>query len=91
MDLRTYLSLKGVTATSLAARLGVAHTTVLRWADGTLKPKAQHVADIVAATNGEVTAAELRPDMARAFQLASCPPGRDGAAGSVVPLPGSSR
>lgn len=91
MDLRTYLSLEGVTATSLAARLGVAHTTVLRWANGTLKPKAKHVAEVVEATDGEVTAAELRPDMARAFRLTSCPSGKEGAAGSVAPAPRPAR
>ncbi|MGX9963137.1 YdaS family helix-turn-helix protein [Roseomonas sp. F4] len=88
MDLHTYLSQKGVTATSLAARLGVAHTTVLRWADGTLRPKAKRVAQIVKVTGGAVTAAELRPDMAEAFRAASCGSNQAHASGSVSPAAG---
>lgn len=88
MNLHTYLSQKGVTATSLAARLGVAHTTVLRWADGTLLPKAKRVAQIVQVTGGAVTAAELRPDMAEAFRALPCGSDQAHASGSVSPAPG---
>lgn len=68
MDLRTYLDQPGVTASALAAKIGVAHTTVIRWADRTLKPEPGRIPAIVAATDGRVTAAELRPDLAHLFK-----------------------
>lgn len=63
MTLADHLKERGVTATSIAARLGVAHTTVIRWAERGVP--AQRVADVSAATG--IPAAELRPDLAAAF------------------------
>ena len=67
MDLQAFLSQKGVTASGLAARIGVSHSTVLRWAAKTLKPDVDRIPAIVEATEGQVTAAELRPDLASLF------------------------
>ena len=67
MTLTEYLSQKGNTAVGLAARLGVAHTTVLRWAQG--RVPVERVADVSSATG--IPAAELRPDLAKAFTVAA--------------------
>jgi DNA-binding transcriptional regulator YdaS (Cro superfamily) len=47
----------------VAARLGVAHSTVLRWAERGVPP--HRVADVARVTG--IPAAELRPDLAAAF------------------------
>jgi DNA-binding transcriptional regulator YdaS (Cro superfamily) len=63
MTLSDYLRQPGVTAVGLAARLGVDHSRVLRWAKGAVP--AERVASVSAATG--IPAAELRPDLAAAF------------------------
>lgn len=65
MNLATYLDQKGNTAVALAARLGVSHSTVLRWADGKVPVPAERLAAVSAATG--IPAAQLRPDLAAAF------------------------
>ncbi len=44
-----------VTATWLATKMGVSHTTVMRWADGTIKPNTDTLARLYEATGGKVT------------------------------------
>ena len=58
MHLRDYLRPadgQRITATDLAARMGVAHTTVLRWADGTIKPSGAALKALHEVTGGKVT------------------------------------
>ncbi len=58
MHLRDYLKPKDgkrIPASVLAEEIGVAHTTVLRWADGTIQPGAEALRKIHAATGGAVT------------------------------------
>jgi DNA-binding transcriptional regulator YdaS (Cro superfamily) len=63
MTLADYLAQKGITSVAVAARLGVAHSTVLRWAEHGVP--AHRVADVARVTG--IPAAELRPDLAAAF------------------------
>ena len=72
MNLATYLNQKGNTAVALAARLGVSHSTVLRWADGKVPVPAERLAAVSAATG--IPAAQLRPDLAAAFAPAESLP-----------------
>jgi DNA-binding transcriptional regulator YdaS (Cro superfamily) len=67
MTLTEYLAQKGHTASNLAGKLGVAHTTVLRWAQG--RVPVDRVAEVASATG--IPAAELRPDLAQAFSVAA--------------------
>jgi len=60
MTLKTFLALPGNTSVSLARRLGVSHTTVLRWAAGQVPP--DRLYDLYAATG--IHPADLRPDLA---------------------------
>ena len=59
MALQSYLEAKGNTAVGLAAKLGVTHTTVLRWAEG--RVPAERVRAVSAATG--IPPHELRPDL----------------------------
>jgi len=63
MTLAEYLKQPGVTAFGLAARLGVHHSMVIRWAQRQV-PAARLPA--VSAVTG-IPAAKLRPDLAAAF------------------------
>lgn len=65
MTLATYLKLPGVTATALARHLGVAHSTVLRWADGSTQPGTERLRRLYDVTDGAVTPNDfLAPDAA---------------------------
>ena len=55
MKLRTYLDRPGVTASGLARKVGVAHSTILRLADETQQPTMETLRRLHAATEGEVT------------------------------------
>ena len=58
MHLRDYLRPADghrITATDLANRMGVSHTTVIRWADGTISPSAAALVALHKATDGKVT------------------------------------
>ena len=59
MSLAEYLTQKGVTAVALARRLNVAHSTVLRWAEG--RVPAERVAALAEATG--LAREDLRPDL----------------------------
>jgi DNA-binding transcriptional regulator YdaS (Cro superfamily) len=59
MRLSEFLAARGSTATAFAAQVGVAHTTVLRWADGRLFPSRGSMQRIMAATRGVVTAQDF--------------------------------
>ena len=59
MTLATYLDKKGNTAVALAARLGVTHPSVLRWAAG--RVPAERVRAVSAETG--IPLHELRPDL----------------------------
>jgi antitoxin CcdA len=62
MDLGTYLRQNKLTLQAFGARVGVAHSTVLRWADGTSRPRDErHLRAIAEATGGAVTAADFAP------------------------------
>lgn len=65
MDLTSYLSQKGITAVALGEKLGVSHSTILRWADGKVPVPAERVAAVSRATG--IPAATLRPDLAAVF------------------------
>lgn len=66
MTLSEYLAQPGVTCTALAGKLGVAHSTVLRWASGEISPPLWRLPEISAATDGVVSIgdfiASIRPD-----------------------------
>lgn len=59
MDLSTYLKGEGRTSTELGRMLGVAHSTVIRWAAGQVP--AERVKAVSAATG--IPLHELRPDL----------------------------
>jgi DNA-binding transcriptional regulator YdaS (Cro superfamily) len=63
MTLTEYLKVPGNTSVALAARLGVAHSTILRWAAG--RVPSDRVVDVARETG--ISAADLRPDLASAF------------------------
>lgn len=64
MTLSEYLDQPSVTAVGLGMRLGVSHTTVLRWA--AKQVPAGRVLDVATATG--LAPAHLRPDLAAAFR-----------------------
>ena len=61
MTLIEYMSTHRVTSTALAQQLGVSHSTVLRWASGTMSPPMRRIPAIQAATDGHVTAQDFVP------------------------------
>ncbi len=71
MKLADYMRVNNVTDVALAAKLGVASTTVLRWRRGFTKPDWPVVPEIAKYTNGKVMAndfadydiAELEPHL----------------------------
>ena len=71
MTLSEFKAARGLTLTALAAHLGLPVTTVHGYLKGVRRPAAEHLPRIVEATGGEVTAAELRSDLARLFQGAA--------------------
>lgn len=76
MKLGDYLKANGLSLQAFGERVGVAHTTVMRWASGEAAPRGratlQRVAD---ATGGAVTAADFFPEAAgpRGFAEAQSP------------------
>lgn len=66
MDLSSYLNRRGAVS-ALADALGVAHTTVMRWRDGTVP--ADRVAEVARVTG--IPAAKLRPDLAATFAVSA--------------------
>lgn len=59
MKLATYRDEKKLTATELGRRLGVAHTTILRWEAGEMFPSAEMLLRIEKETAGKVTPNDL--------------------------------
>lgn len=55
MTLSQYLSLPGVTASGLARAMGVSHTTILRWADGTISPDVERLRKLHEVTDQQVS------------------------------------
>lgn len=66
MKLAQYLTEHGISGAELARKVGVPSITVYGWLKGQ-GPHPEFVALIVNATNGHVTAADLRPDLAKIF------------------------
>lgn len=61
MTLTEYMTANRVTSVALAQELGVSHSTVLRWASGTMSPPMRRIPAIQAATGGKVTAQDFVP------------------------------
>lgn len=59
MTLDEYLSRENLTDAAFAARLGRSRVTVGRWRIGARMPSTEDVAEIQAATGGDVTANDL--------------------------------
>ncbi len=71
MKLAEYLERTDTTLQALGERLGVSHTTVLRWATGQAVPRGRARMEALArATQGAVTAADFFPEA-----VAPVPPG----------------
>ena len=65
MKLAEYLEQTDTTLQAFGERLGVSHTTVLRWATGQAVPRGRGRMEALArATQGAVTAADFFPDAA---------------------------
>ena len=65
MKLAEYLERTDTTLQALGERLGVSHTTVLRWATGQAVPRGRARMEALArATQGAVTAADFFPEAA---------------------------
>jgi post-segregation antitoxin (ccd killing protein) len=79
MKLAEYLERTDTTLQALGERLGVSHTTVLRWATGQAVPRGRARMEALArATQGAVTAVDFFPEAA--------PPSRLGLAETQAPL-----
>jgi DNA-binding transcriptional regulator YdaS (Cro superfamily) len=63
MDLRTYLAQRGLSQAEFAALLGVTQGLVWQWLNGRTVVTAERALAIEQCTGGEVTRAELRPDL----------------------------
>jgi antitoxin CcdA len=73
MKLAEYLERTDTTLQALGERLGVSHTTVLRWATGQAVPRGRaRMEALVKATQGAVTAADFFPE-APGFAEAQAP------------------
>jgi antitoxin CcdA len=60
MTLREYLRKTGTTLTAFGDRVGVSHTTVMRWAAGQAAPRDRATMDaVLRATKGAVTAGDF--------------------------------
>jgi antitoxin CcdA len=65
MKLADYLAESGTTLQAFGAKVGVAHSTVLRWASGKAAPRDRAMFDrVAAATGGRVQAADFFPGAA---------------------------
>ncbi|WP_295450939.1 YdaS family helix-turn-helix protein [uncultured Thiodictyon sp.] len=78
MDLRTYLKTTSTTQAAFAEKLHVSQGTVAHWLCNRVRVPAERLLDIEQATDGQVTAQEMRQDLAPLF----CPRAPGGA-----PLP----
>jgi transcriptional regulator with XRE-family HTH domain len=58
---------EGLSLEATGARLGVAHTTVMRWMNGSLRPSPARLRQIEALTGGDVPPEAARPDLAALF------------------------
>ena len=54
MKLRDYLDGPEITAASLGRKVGVSHSTILRWANGSMQPSMGRLRDLSVATGGKV-------------------------------------
>ena len=76
MTLDDYLKANGLSLQAFGARVGVAHTTIMRWASGQAAPRGRAMLQRVAeATGGAVTAADFFPGTvtSRGFAEAQSP------------------
>lgn len=76
MTLGEYLKANGLTLQAFGARVGVSHTSVLRWASGEAAPRGRAMLQrVTEATGGAVTAADFFPDAGapRGFAEAQSP------------------
>jgi DNA-binding transcriptional regulator YdaS (Cro superfamily) len=71
MTLRDFMRARSLTPYGLARVLGLPRRTVLGYLDGSRRPEPEQIPAIVEATGGDVTAAELRPDLAELFRASS--------------------
>jgi len=65
MTLSEYLAQPGHTSVSLAARIGVSHSTVLRWASGEVSPPLKRLPEIERATSGAVRVSDFLDGVAQ--------------------------
>jgi transcriptional regulator with XRE-family HTH domain len=65
-----YRQRHGLTLEQFGVLVGVNKATVLKWERGSLRPGIDVMARVVAATHGEVSARELRPDIFAALEAA---------------------
>ena len=61
MKLIDYMTTTRITSVALARRIGVSHSTVLRWAHGTMSPSMRRIPAIETATEGKVAAQDFVP------------------------------
>lgn len=59
MKLNDYVELAGITASELAAMVGVTYPTAWRWLHGTRQPNREQMRSIFHATKGAVTPNDL--------------------------------
>jgi DNA-binding transcriptional regulator YdaS (Cro superfamily) len=63
MELTAYLTKYGLSQREFGARLGVTQGMVAHWVNGRTRITAERALEIEAATSGEVSRLELRPDV----------------------------
>jgi len=59
MGLREYIRLRELTLAEFAAQLGRSETTVVRWLNGTRKPRHDDMLEVYRVTEGAVTPDDL--------------------------------
>ena len=62
MRLAEYLGQPGITASALARVVGVSHSTIGRWADGSIEPSLSGMRKLHEATGGKVTPNDFLAD-----------------------------
>jgi transcriptional regulator with XRE-family HTH domain len=62
MTLKEYRALHKLTVLAFSRQLGVRHSTVLRWEDGSVKPSTKLIARIREITGGAIMPNDLYPD-----------------------------
>lgn len=63
MDIATYLAEKELSQEAFAKQIGVSQGLVWQWLDGRTRITAERAIEIDEKTNGEITKADLRPDI----------------------------